>query len=109
MVPIRTAVDGLHSFVLNDVIPLMPNGPKKFGAIFGVCGAKYNPDFLLKPYESVLKMSGILSEDGQSVDEQRLSAVLADTFNQMPALELLGFTFTADDARKVVDRITKGA
>lgn len=109
MVPVKTALDGLHSFALNDVIPLMPNGPRKFAAIFGVCGSRNNPDFLVKPYESFLKMSGIMSGDGQSVDEQRLAAVLADAFQQMPAVEILGFTFSADDVNRLVDRVTKGA
>ena len=109
MVPIKTAVDGLHSFAVNDVIPLMPNSPKKFAAYMVAGSLKTNPEFLLKPYEGLLKMTGIISGDGASVDETRVSAALAEAFANMPALDFLGFTFTADDASKLVDRITKGA
>ena len=109
MVPLKTAVDGLHSFAVNDVIPLMPNGPKKFVAYMVASSLKTNPEHVMKPYEGFLKMTGIMSGDGQSVDEQRLSASLAEAFANMPALDLLGFTFSADDAVKLVDRVTKGA
>lgn len=102
-------MDGLHSFALNDVIPLMPNGAKKFAAYMVAGSLKANPDVLVKPYEGFLKMSGIMSGDGQSVDEQRLSAALAEAFANMPSLDILGFTFSADDATRLVDRVTKGA
>lgn len=109
MVPLKTAVDGLHSFAVNDVIPLMPNGPRKFGAYMVAGSLRTNPELLMKPYEGFLKMSGIMSGDGAAVDERRLSEALSEAFANMPSLDLLGFTFSADDAARLVDRVTKGA
>ena len=54
-------------------------------------------------------MTGIMSEDGQSVDEQRLASAFAEAFANMSTVDFLGFTFTADDASKLVDHVTKGA
>jgi hypothetical protein len=109
MVPLKTAMDGLLSFAANDVLPGMPNGLKKFAAYMALGALKTNPEPAVKPYEGFLKMSGIMSGDGLSVDEQRLASALSDAFANMPTVDFLGFTFSADDATRLVDRVSKGA
>ena len=54
-------------------------------------------------------MSGIVSDDGATVDESRLATAFSDAFANMPAVDFLGFTFSADDASKLISRISKGA
>lgn len=108
MVPVKTAMEGVFSFVMNDLLPSMPNGLKKFASYLGVGALKTNPESAIKPYEAFLKMSGILSEDGTTIDEMKLSAALALAFENMPTVDFLGFTFSSDDANKLVNRISKG-
>ena len=109
MVPFRTAMDGVLAFAAKDVLPLLPNGLRKLTAYMALGALKSNPEPAVKPYEGFLKMTGIMSEDGQSVDEQRLASAFAEAFANMPTVDFLGFTFTADDASKLVDHVTKGA
>jgi hypothetical protein len=108
MVPLKTALDGVLAFALNDVIPSMPNGSKKFLSYLAVGALKTDPTPVLKPYEGFLKKSGIMSEDGTAIDEAKLSKALADAFASMPTVDFLGFTFSADDAARLASRITKG-
>ena len=108
MVPLKTAMDGVHSFVVTDMIPVMPNGVKKIGAIIVAKSIKNNPDKVMTPFVGFMKMSGILSGDGQSVDEALLSEAFSDAFATMTTVDFLGFTFSADDSRKLVDRISRG-
>lgn len=109
MVPMKTAMEGILSFAANDVLPGMPNGLKKFAAYMALGALKTNPEPAIKPYMPFLEMSGIVSADGSMVDEQKLSVALSDAFANMPTVDFLGFTFSADDAGKLVGRITKGA
>jgi hypothetical protein len=109
MVPFKTAMDGVLAFAAKDVLPLMPNGLKKLSAYMALGALRSNPEPAVKPYEGFLKMTGIMSEDGQSVDEQRLAAAFAEAFANMSTVDFLGFTFTADDATKLVDHVTRGA
>lgn len=109
MVPFKTAMDGVLAFAERDVLPLLPNGLRKLTAYMALGALRSNPEPAVKPYEGFLKMTGIMSEDGQSVDEQRLSAAFAEAFANMSTVDFLGFTFSADDAARLVDRVTKGA
>lgn len=108
MVPLRTAMDGALAFAANDVVPLMPNGVRKFAAYMAIGALKSNPEPALKPYEAFLKMAGIMSEDGSMVDEARLSSAMDDAFANMTTVDFLGFTFTHDDAKRLVERVTRG-
>lgn len=109
MIPLKTAMEGVLSFAANDVLPSMPNGLKKFAAYMALGALKTNPEPAVKPYMPFLKMSGVVSDDGATVDEQRLGSALSDAFANMPTVDFLGFTFTADDASKLINRISKGA
>ena len=109
MVPLKNAMESALSFVANDVLPSMPNGIKKFAAYMALGALKTNPEPALKPYMPFLKMSGIVSEDGASVDEQKLSVAFSDAFANMQNVDFLGFTFSVDDANKLINRISKGA
>ena len=109
MVPLKTAMDGVLSFAANDVLPSMPNGLKKFGAYMALGALKTNPEPSVKPYMPWLQMTGIISGDGATVDEQKLATAFSDAFANMPSVDFLGFTFSADDANKLINRISKGA
>lgn len=109
MVPMKTAMEGLVSFAANDVLTTMPNGFKKFGALWMLAGLKSSPELAIKPYMPVLKMTGVVSDDGSSVDEQKLAVMFSEAFANMPAVDFLGFTFTSEDANKLINRISKGA
>ena len=109
MVPLKTAMDGVLAFAANDVLPSMPNGLKKFGAYMALGALKTNPEPAVKPYMPFLQMSGIVSGDGTTVDEQKLAIALSDAFANIPSVDFLGFTFSVDDANKLINRITKGA
>ena len=109
MVPLKTAMDGVLSFAANDALPSMPNNLKKFGAYMAIGALKTNPEPAVRPYMPFLQMSGIVSDDGATVDESRLAMAFSDAFANMPAVDFLGFTFSADDASKLISRISKGA
>ena len=109
MIPLKNAMDGVLSFAANDVLPGMPNGLKKFAAYMALGALKTNPEPAIKPYMPFLEMSGIVSADGAMVDEQKLSVALSDAFTNMPSVDFLGFTFTSEDANKLINRISKGA
>ena len=109
MVPMKTAMEGALSFAANDVLPNMPNGLKKFAAYMALGALKTNPEPAVTPYIPFLKMSGVVSEDGSTVDEQKLTVAFSDAFANMPTVDFLGFTFTSEDANKLITRISKGA
>lgn len=109
MIPLKNAMEGVLSFAANDVLPSMPNGLKKFAAYMALGALKANPEPAVKPYIPFLKMSGVVTEDGSTVDEQKLSVALSDAFANMPSVDFLGFTFTSEDADKLINRISKGA
>lgn len=108
MVAFETAAAGLFSFVSVDVIPAMPNGPRKFAAYMALGALRQDPESALAPYSAFLKMSGILSADGREIDEARLETALAEAFANMSTVEFLGFTFTEQDAARLVRRVAKG-
>jgi len=64
-----------------------------------------NPGQFLKPYESALKSFGIMSDNGEMVNEDNIRAALSEAFGQMPKVTWMGFTFTADDATKLLNRM----
>ena len=109
MVPLKTAMEGVLAFAANDILPAMPNNLKKFGAYMALGALKTNPEPVIKPYIPFLKMSGILSDDGTTVDEQKLAMSFNDAFANIPSVDFLGFTFSVDDANKLISRISKGA
>lgn len=109
MVPLKTAMEGVLSFAANDILPSMPNVIKKFGAYMALGALKTNPEPAVKPYMPFLQMSGIVSGDGTTVDEQKLAMAFSDAFANMPSVDFLGFTFSAEDANKLINRISKGA
>lgn len=109
MIPLKTAMEGVLSFAANDVLPSMPNGLKKFAAYMALGALKTNPEPAVRPYMPFLKMTGVLSEDGSTVDEQKMAVAFSDAFANVPNVDFLGFTFTAEDANKLITRISKGA
>lgn len=109
MIPLKNAMEGVLSFAANDVLPSMPNGLKKFAAYMALGALKTNPEPAAKPYIPFLKMSGVVTEDGSTVDEQKLAVAFSDAFANMPTVDFLGFTFTSEDANKLINRISKGA
>jgi len=99
------AVNGLASYAELDVLPLLPNGVKKIGAYMAVASFKRNPSVILKPYEQYLKMFGVVSEDGKTVDVDALAESLKSAFAKVPNVELFGFTFEDQDVDKLVSRL----
>lgn len=104
-ISINKALDGFASFAANDVIAAMPNGMPKFLALMAVGAMKTNPWALLKPYESVLKSIGAISEDGKTVNVDLLRDSMASAFSAMPKVSFMGFTFTAEDADRLLERM----
>lgn len=105
MIPVQNAIASVADFAARDVVASMPNGPMKFASQMAVFAARSNPGPVIKPYEPFLKMTGILSEDGEYVDEQALYNALMGAFKEMPAVTLLGFTFNSQDAEKLLQRM----
>lgn len=105
MIRIEKAVDAIAEFASRDVVSTMPNGLGKFAANMAIVSARNNPEQVLKPYDAFLKMTGILSEDGKSVDEQSLYNALMGAFKEMPSVTFLGFTFNQQDAEKLLQRM----
>lgn len=105
MIPVQQALDGLTAFAVNDVISSMSNSMSKFVALMAVGAMRNNPASFLKPYESMLKSFGVLSQDGSMVDEQRIHDALSEAFGKMPRVTWMGFTFNADDAAKLMSRL----
>lgn len=107
MIPVSKAIEALSEFAAKDVVAVMPNGLQKFLAQMAVVSARANPENVLRPYEPFLKMIGVLSEDGQSVDEQALYNALMGTFREMPRVSFLNFTFTSADAERLMQRMVQ--
>lgn len=107
MVTIQKALEGFASFAAKDVIAAMPNGLEKFLALMAVGAMRNNPGALLRPYEPILKSMGVITQDGTQVDEQALASAMSDAFAAMPKFNWMGFTFTADDADKLLQRIAQ--
>jgi hypothetical protein len=105
MIPIQNAINAVADFASKDIVALMPSGPMKFASQMAVYAAKANPEPVVKPYEAFLKMTGILSQDGQHVDEQALYNALMGAFKEMPSVTVLGFTFNSADAEKLMQRM----
>lgn len=105
MIPLQKALDGITMFATQDVIASMPNSMSKFVALMAVGSMRNNPASFIKPYETSLKSFGILSEDGSMVNEQNIRAALTEAFNNMPKVSWMGFSFTAEDATKLLSRI----
>lgn len=84
----------------------MSNSVAKFVALMAVGAMRNNPASFVKQYEPLLKSFGILSEDGLMVDETCLRAAMNEAFANMPKVSWMGFTFTQDDAAKLMSRIT---
>ena len=102
MIPMQQALDGLAVFAINDVISVMPNNVGKFVALMAVGSARNDPAKFVKPYEPLLKSIGIISEDGAMVDDKVLRSSLSEAFAEMPKVSWLGFTFTSEDAAKLI-------
>ena len=109
MIPLKNAMEGVLSFAANDVLPSMPNGLKKFAAYMALGALKTNPEPAVRPYMPYLKMIGVVSEDGSTVDEQKMAVAFTDAFANMPTVDFLGFTSTSEDENKLINRISKGA
>lgn len=107
MIPLDNAVRAVADFASRDVVSIMPNTPSKFLAEMAVAAARANPVPVIKPYEAFLKMTGILSEDGQNIDEGALYRALTGAFKEMPTVTMLGFTFNQQDADKLLQRMTE--
>ena len=105
MITLQQALDGLTLFATQDVIAAMPNSMSKFIALMAVGAMRNNPASFIKPYESVLKSFGVLSEDGSMVHEENVRAALNEAFSNMPKVSWMGFTFSADDAAKLMARM----
>lgn len=102
---LEQAVNGLASYAELDVLPMLPNNVKKFGAYMAVAAFRRNPFVILSPYEKFLKAFGVLSADGMTVDVTALAENLRATFANVPSVELFGFVFEAKDVDKLVSRI----
>ena len=105
MIPYQNALDALAEFAARDVVSVMPNGARKFMALMAVSTIRNNPEQVVSPYEGVLKMMGVLSDDGKSVDEQALYNALMGAFREMPSVSFLGFNFNQQDAEKLLQRM----
>lgn len=105
MITLQQALDGITVFATQDVISAMPNSMAKFIALMAVGSMRNNPNNFVKPYENALKSFGILSEDGTMVHEGNIRAALNEAFSNMPSVTWMGFTFTADDAAKLMSRL----
>ena len=108
VITLQDAMNGLADFAELDALPHMPNGVKKVGAYMAVDAAKKNPSVFTKPYEPFLKMIGVMSEDGYTVDVDSLSGYLRSAFGKVPSVNLWGFTFDAKDVDKLVSRMGGG-
>ena len=104
-VSLEQAVKGIVDYVELDTLPLMANGPKKFGAYMAVEGFKRNPTILMKPYEQFLKVAGVLSDDGKIVDVDALAEIVRSAFAKVPSVSVFGFTFEVQDVDKLVSRL----
>ena len=105
MITLQQALDGITVFATQDVISSMPNSMAKFVALMAVGSMRNNPNSFVKPYESALKSFGILSEDGNMVNEANIRAAFNEAFASMPRVSWMGFTFTAEDASKLMARL----
>lgn len=104
-ISLEQALNGVASFVENDMIPKMPNGLKKLATVMAVETVKKAPAVIAKPYEGFFKMVGVLSEDGKTVDMDMLSKHLKNAFSKVPSVDLWGFTFEPSDADRLVTRM----
>lgn len=105
MIPMQQALDGISVFAVNDVISSMPNSTAKFIALMAVGSVRNDPAKFIKPYETFLKSIGIISEDGSMVDVKTLRSCLSEAFAEMSSVSWLGFTFSSEDAAKLIARI----
>lgn len=104
-VSLDQAINGLASYAELDVLPILPNGIKKFGAYMAIAAFKRNPSIIMKPYEKYLQTFGVLSDDAKMVDIEVLAESLKSTFAKVPNVEFFGFTFEAQDVDKLVTRL----
>lgn len=105
MVTMEKALDALADFACKDAIASMPDGAGKFACAFAVRSVRANPERFLAKYGQFLKDFGIVSEDGKSVDEAALHSALKQAFAETPEVPFMGFTFTAQDADRLLGRM----
>lgn len=105
VITLQDAMNGVADFAELDAIPHMPNGLKKVGAYIAVDAAKRNPSAFTKPYEPYMKMVGVLSEDGSTVDVDALAGYLRSAFEKVPTVNLWDFRFDAKDVEKLISRM----
>lgn len=105
VITLQDAVNGVVDFAELDALPHMPNGGKKALAYIAVAAAKKNPSVFMKPYEPFMKMIGVLSEDGATVDVDSLSGYLRSAFEKVPSVSMWDFRFDAKDVEKLISRM----
>ena len=105
VITLQDAVNGVATFAELDALPHMPNGAKKALAYIAVAAARKTPSVFMKPYEPFMKMIGVLSEDGLTVDVDALADYLKIAFEKVPTVNIWDFKFDANDVGKLVSRI----
>lgn len=105
VITLQDAINGVADFAELDAIPHMPNGVKKVGAYIAIDAAKKNPSIFTKPYEPYMKMIGVLSEDGSTVDMDALAGYLRSAFEKVPTVTMWDFMFDAKDVEKLISRM----
>ena len=105
VITLQDAINGVADFAELDAIPHMPNGVKKVGAYIAIDAAKKNPSIFTKPYEPYMKMIGVLSEDGSTVDMDALAGYLRSAFEKVPTVTMWDFRFDAKDVEKLISRM----
>ena len=59
----------------------------------------------VRPYEKWLRMTGIMSDGG--IDEQALCSALEAAFSEMKSVSFMGFTFSMQDAERLLQRMVE--
>ena len=67
--------------------------------------ARQNPEQFVRPYEKWLRMTGIMSDGG--IDEQALCYAIESAFSEMKSVSFLGFTFSMQDAERLLQRMVE--
>ena len=101
-ISLDTAVDRFIGY-MSDQVATIPKLGDRFLGFAALGSLKSNPAMLINKIKPWAEMAGIVV-DGM-VDTEMLRAALSTAFNNVPRVGYFGFTFTADDASTLLNRM----
>lgn len=99
-IPMQKATDSIVAYLGNQATQI-PSMRDKFIMYAALGAAKANPANLLAPYMNVLRMVGVVDEQGM-VCTDAIRSAMDSAFANVPTFSALGFDFSQADAAELL-------